>query len=63
MADIAGPDEIYGTSDDCTGGDDGFDSVVCDERGGGVSDTVYCTADMVGVDPAFPYEVEMFRQR
>ena len=63
VADIAGPDNIYGTADDCTGGDGGFDSVLYDERGGGVSDTVYCTADMAGVDPAFPYEVEMFRQR
>jgi len=63
VADIAGPDNIYGTADDCTGGDDGFDSVLYDERGGGVSDTVYCTADMAGADPAFPYEVEMFRQR
>ena len=63
VADIAGPDNVYGTADDCTGGDGGFDSVVYDERGGGVSDTVYCTADMAGVDPAFPYEVEMFRQR
>jgi len=63
VADIAGPDNIYGTADDCTGGDGGFDSVLYDERGGGVSDTVYCTADMAGVDPAFPYKVEMFRQR
>jgi len=63
VADIAGPDDIYGTADDCTGGDGGFDSVFYDERGGGVSDTVYCTADMVGADPAYPYEVEMFRQR
>jgi hypothetical protein len=63
VADIAGPDEVYGTADDCTGGDDGLGTVFYDERGGGVSDTVYCTADMAGVDPAYPYEVEMFRQR
>jgi hypothetical protein len=63
VADIAGPDNIYGTDDDCTGGEDGYNQVVYDERGGGNSDTTYCTSDFVGLDLIRPYEVKQFRQR
>jgi hypothetical protein len=62
VADIAGPDDIYGTADDCTGGDGGFSPVLYDERGGGNSDTTYCTADFAGLDLVTPYDIIEFRQ-
>jgi hypothetical protein len=62
VADIAGPDEIYGTADDCTGGEDGFSPVLYDERGGGNSDTTYCTTDFAGLDLVKPYDIIEFRQ-
>ena len=64
IADIAGPDNIYGTADDCNNDQpDGFNSVTYDERGGGNSDTTYCTNDFAGLDLVRPYTVEQFRQR
>jgi hypothetical protein len=63
VADIAGPDNVYGTADDCTGGDNGFAPVVYDERGGGNSDTTYCTSDFLDLDLVRPYDVKQFRQR
>lgn len=63
LADIAGPDNVYGTSDDCTGGTDGFDSVVYDESGGGTSDTFYCSTDIAAATPITHYPVIDFRQR
>ena len=62
VADIAGPDNVYGTADDCTGPDNGFDSAVFDERGGGNSGNVYCRQDIVDVNPARPYDVVEFLQ-
>ncbi len=62
VADIAGPDEVYGTSDDCTGGDGGFDTAVYDERGGGNSGSVYCSTVLNVSAPAEPYEILQFRQ-
>lgn len=61
-ADIAGPDDIYGTADDCTGGDNGFAPVLYDERGGGNSDTAFCTADFLLANPVKPYRIVTFRQ-
>ncbi len=64
IADIAGPDNIYGTDDDCNNGQpDGFNSVTYDERGGGNSDTTYCRSDFAGLDLVRPYTIEQFRQR
>jgi hypothetical protein len=62
VADIAGPDNVYGTADDCTGPDNGFDSAVFDERGGGNSGSIYCLHDIMDVNPARPYDVVEFLQ-
>jgi hypothetical protein len=61
-ADIAGPDGIYGNSDDCTGGVNGFGSTSFDENGGGNGTTTYCTDDILAASPAFPYKLVEFRQ-
>ncbi len=62
IADIAGPDGVYGTDDDCTGGDNGFAPAVYDERGGGNAGNVYCSTVLDAVQKAHPYEIEQFRQ-
>ena len=62
IADIAGADNIYGTEDDCEGGEDGFDSVNFDMSGGGIAETIYCTADILGSKPNPPYRLLSFRQ-
>jgi len=62
IADIAGPDGIYGNSDDCTGPDGGFGVSVYDERGGGNAGSVYCSTVLDIVEQAHPYEIEQFRQ-
>ena len=65
VADIAGPDNIYGTADDCTGGPngDGFDSASYELNGGGEGETVYCTDDIIAANPPLPYKIVNFRQR
>ncbi|NIL99933.1 MAG: hypothetical protein GTN89_03035 [Acidobacteria bacterium] len=62
IADIAGPDGVYGNSDDCTGPNDGFGVGVYDERGGGNAGTVYCSTVLDIVEQAHPYAIEQFRQ-
>jgi len=62
VADIAGPDNLYGTADDCTGGENGFDRVIYDMHGGGNADTTYCTADIISATPKPPYRIVNFRQ-
>ncbi len=62
VADIAGPDDIYGTADDCSGGVEGFDTAAFDEKGGGNGDTVFCTDDIVPAIPIPPYKVVSFVQ-
>jgi hypothetical protein len=62
-ADIAGPDNVYGTKDDCTGPDAGFDSAYVDESGGGNGETVYCSKDLNPALPVRPYEIVDFVQR
>lgn len=62
VADIAGPDGVYGTVDDCTGGTDGFGAAVYDERGGGNSGSIYCSAALNLSQQAEPYEILQFRQ-
>ncbi|MCH7780323.1 MAG: hypothetical protein IH848_05700, partial [Acidobacteria bacterium] len=62
VADIAGPDGVYGTSDDCTGGTDGFGVAVYDERGGGNAGNVYCSTVLNVSEQAEPYEILQFRQ-
>ena len=61
-ADIAGPDGVYGNSDDCTGGVGGFGTASFDENGGGNGTTAYCSDDIFNATPAFPYELVEFRQ-
>jgi len=64
VADIAGPDGIYGNEDDCTGGDeDGFRPAIVDYAGGGHGDTQYCSADIFSAWPNPPYRIVSFRQR
>jgi hypothetical protein len=63
IADIAGPDNAYGTSDDCTGGTAGFAPAVFDESAGGTGATEYCNADVLAATPVTKYAVVEFRQR
>ena len=63
VADIAGPDEIFRTGDDCTGGEDGFMSAYFDMQGGGAADNIYCTADSDPGMPEEPYKIVDFLQR
>jgi hypothetical protein len=63
VADIAGPDNVYGTPDDCSSGVDGFSSAVYDERGGGNGDISYCTDAILPALPVPPYEITSFVQR
>lgn len=63
IADIAGPDNIYGTSDDCSGGTDGFAGAVYDESAGGTGVTTYCNTDVLAATPVTRYAVAGFRQR
>ena len=62
VADIAGPDGVYGTSDDCTGGDGGYDVAVYNQNGGGNSGSVYCSTVLNLSEQAEPYEILQFRQ-
>jgi hypothetical protein len=63
VADIAGPDEIFGTEDDCSGGEDGFMPAYFDMQGGGSGDNVYCTLDNDDGMPEDPYKIVDFLQR
>jgi hypothetical protein len=63
IADIAGPDNVYGTADDCTGPDNGFDTPTYDESGGGNGTTRYCTVDLNAANHSPPYDVIQFLQR
>jgi len=62
IADIAGDDNVYGTDDDCDGGDNGFESVRYDMSGGGIAETIYCSADILAAKPNPPYRILAFRQ-
>jgi len=70
VADVAGPDGIMWTADDCAGadgvlgtGDDGFATGIYHNNGGGTGDTVYCSQDISAVEWEFPFGVVSFRQR
>ena len=62
VADIAGPDGVYGTADDCTGGDGGFDVAVYHQNGGGNAGSIYCSTALNLSEQAEPYEILQFRQ-
>ena len=63
VADIAGPDQIFDTADDCTSGADGFDQAVFNQQMGGMGDHIFCTLDMIPALPVKPYQVVDFLQR
>jgi len=63
LADIAGADSLYGTSDDCQGGTNGFRSAAYNESAGGTGLTTYCNADALAAIPFTKYSVVDFRQR
>jgi hypothetical protein len=62
VANIAGPDGVYPSADDCTGGTNGFGPSVYDERGGGNAGSTYCSQVIHDSDQAKPYEILEFRQ-
>jgi hypothetical protein len=64
VANIAGPDGVFGNGDDCTGGTGGFGAVsFFNTNGGGNHDTVYCT-DLINLGiSALALRVQDFRQR
>jgi hypothetical protein len=61
IADIAGPDNVYGTNDDCQTGSSGLGQPVYDERGGGNALNVYCSTALNSTNVR-PYEVVEFLQ-
>jgi len=63
VADIAGPDNVYGNDDDCSGDDGGFGTASYLHNGGGNSGTSYCSTDILGSRPVAPYDIVGFRQR
>jgi hypothetical protein len=65
VADIAGPDNVYGTSDDCTGGPagDGFGIARYEVSGGGNSDIEYCSDLVSQIEPIETFRVVDFLQR
>ena len=63
LANIAGPDGVYGNSDDCTGGTDGFSSTEYDESIGGTGVTTYCSSEIQAATPYTRYAIVEFRQR
>jgi len=70
IANVAGPDGLMWTSDDCSGpdgilgnSDDGAAVATYNNGGGGTGDTVYCTTDISSSQDEFPFRVVSFRQR
>ena len=62
-ANISGPDDTYGTADDCSGGPGGFRQASFDMAGGGNGDDTFCSEDILAALPVKPYEIVDFRQR
>jgi len=70
VANIAGPDGLMWTSDDCAGADgvlgtsdDGAAVATYNNNGGGNGDTVYCSSDISSIKEQFPFVIVGFRQR
>jgi hypothetical protein len=61
LADIAGPDNVYGTNDDCQTGSSGLGQTVYDENGGGNAVSTYCSTALNNTNVR-PYEVVEFLQ-
>jgi hypothetical protein len=69
VVDVAGPDGVLFTSDDCSGpdglpgtGDDGIAEGLYQHNGGGDHETSYCSAAIDLSLPALPYRITDFRQ-
>jgi hypothetical protein len=62
VADIAGPDTIYGNTDDCTGGPGGFMAPTYAIGGGGNHDHVYCSQAITVSMNKLAARVAQFRQ-
>ncbi|HKQ61616.1 MAG TPA: PilX N-terminal domain-containing pilus assembly protein [Candidatus Polarisedimenticolaceae bacterium] len=60
IADVAGPDNVYGNADDCS---TGFGQASYDEHGGGNADMIYCSEDIISSQPDKPLDIVDFRQR
>ena len=70
VANIAGPDGVMWTSDDCSGADgivgtadDGAAIATYNNSGGGTGDTGYCSTAISAVQQEFPFVIVGFRQR
>jgi hypothetical protein len=63
LANVAGPDEILFTGDDCSGGTAGFQPAAYIASGGGNEDTVYCSDAVRRVVAGLPYRIASFRER
>jgi len=61
VANIAGPDGIYGTGDDCQSGSAGLRPPVYDERGGGNALSTFCSTSLNSTNVR-PYKVLEFLQ-
>ena len=61
VADIAGPDGIFGTDDDCASGS-GFGSAAYEVDGGGTGNTTYSATDLNAANPPEPYNIVAFKQ-
>lgn len=62
VANIAGPDRILGTADDCTGPASGFDVAAYDTSGGGHHDTIFCTHAIAMSLSGLPFQEVGFRR-
>ena len=62
VANVAGPDYVYGTGDDCTGGSGGFASARFYVQGDGNGEMSYCSTDVTLSNPFKPYRIVSFRQ-
>jgi len=63
VGDIAGPDNVFGTADDCTGPSAGFSAASFDTSGGGGHQTIYCSDIINKTNAGLPIAIEEFRQR
>jgi len=63
VANISGPDGVFGTGDDCSGGAGGFFPASFDTSGGGNHDTAYCSDAITQAMNGFPFKILGFRQR
>lgn len=70
VADVAGPDRVLFTADDCSGqdgtagtSDDGVAQSTYNVSGGGTSTTGYCSAYLTNWQASQPLEIVSFRQR